>query len=189
MNSIVSGLILILTLFFLTGCGNPGFTEQGSEGPVWHNQLNSEVDRKGKVQNPSGEGNKAQQRQPDHPDEPGDVVAQPPPPVAEAAEDAPPEWVEDLKKEVETENVGKQSKKRQSVKVAVTEDLIVEANPKPEAPVLAPAPGKPQPPKKVDIVFIVDTSRSMSAFLRNVEKSFENFIPALSSLDWRIFFH
>ena len=93
-----------------------------------------------------------------------------------AVKDTPPAVV----KAVERENTAKASPKPVPKSKPVPKLVL--------APKLAPAP-KPAPtPKKVDIVIIVDTSFSMNTFLRNVEQSFKDFIPALSSLDWRIFF-
>ena len=41
---------------------------------------------------------------------------------------------------------------------------------------------------QVDIVFMVDTSRSMTSFLLSVQETFKHFIQALEPLDWRIIF-
>ncbi len=49
-----------------------------------------------------------------------------------------------------------------------------------------PSPKKELP--KLDIVFVVDNSEGMMAFLLNVKNKFDGFVDTLSSLDWKISF-
>ena len=167
-------IVLFISVFFLVGCGNPvGFTERGTRGPGWYTELASTVSPENKIKSSKRAGGK----RPNKRNQPGDVVEAPPQllPAEPPADSSKPKWTKQLEKEVDVATIGGKSKRRQA-SVKVDTDLIED----PMKTAKAPA--------EVDIIFVVDTSSSMRKFLRNIEKAFRGFIPALAGLNWRIFF-
>ena len=89
-----------------------------------------------------------------------------------------PTWVADLEKKVEVEILGKSSLRGADIQ----KDLVMAESGSKEMA------SKPTERKKVDIVFVVDSSYSMTPFLRKISETFKGFIPILKPLDWRIMF-
>ena len=173
-------LVVVLWAVLLIGCGTPVSLTSNDDGPTWATELASEVEKgtaaeAGKVR-VKGKGKarpRVEQRTVNDMVTPKPVT---PPPVEEQ-----PPWVAELVEQVEVKKVSKQSRKPST---EVQQDLV-EVAPEPE-----PQPVEAlRPPAKVDFVIVVDSSNSMTHFLRRVKRTFANFLPTIdASLDWKVMF-
>ena len=178
----VFGVFLLTS--FLFGCSAPiGFDGDGEGKPVWTESLHSRIDseekkQRGKIKISHARGKKKRRVRPRTvSDVVKTEVPKPPPQVEEK-----PPWVAQLEEKVVIpKKVGKKS--RRGTPEQVGQDLVPQKiqEPAEETSMSAGAP-------KVDIVFVVDSSNSMTHFLRKVEKTFAGFIQALNPLDWRMMF-
>ena len=101
-----------------------------------------------------------------------------------------PSWARDLDKGL---NLGG-GKKGKNVRRGLSSDLVGEKPSGDASPLkvasnkIATGEGSPAREKAVDIIMIPDGSVSMGRFLSNVRDTFNGFIPALSPLDWKMWF-
>ena len=188
----MNNMILILFLFFLVGCGDHpmDFTENAHQRPVWYTDSQSVKNAGQTSQNSQVIPEQIIQKQIVHQqivhqqiiqqDKPCDEAEVSSAPVKESPKKSPSAAPKTVRRKAA--NTGARKSQPASVPAPVPVPVPVAA-PTPEVVV--------SPPKKLDVIIVVDTSYSMSAFLRNVGESFKDFLPALSKgkvLDWKVFF-
>ena len=168
-------VIVLLLIMFLMGCGTPiSFMAEDEGSPEWVTELASTVGEGAEAE--SGKVGKGKWKEPVTKGTVEDMVV----PRAEPAPlEQKPEWVAELEEEVTVVTVGKTSYSDNGIQM----DLVGD-----EQSAVMPAVGSAGAGKKVDIIFVVDSSGSMDPFLRDVRQTFAGFIPSLSGLDWQMMF-
>ena len=177
----VVGFIGFLFISLLTGCvGDVNLSSQdgtvegasssevasSSDSPKWVNSLSNHIEEEKKI---NGEYIRKRRIKIERRTV-NDVVVEKETPPAPTDK---PTWVADLEKKVEVETLGKNSLRKAGIKKDLVTSITTTTS---------------LPKEKVDIVFVVDSSYSMTPFLRKISQTFKGFIPTLRPLDWRIMF-